>query len=415
MVVVAQLGARMHYAVPAILARANMLERLYTDTYAPRAIRSVLKGASRLGPASLRRWLGRVPADIPEDKIVSFGGMGLEYYWRQRSVESAKSPIAAHLWVGEEFCRRIISRGLGNADSVYTYNTAGLELLQYARARGVFAVTEQTIAPGIIQEELLETEAAAHPQWEIPRAVDPLRHAIHERERQEWEASDLIVCGSEFVRDGIRAVGGPVDKCCVVPYGIRPPAKLMAKESCHKPLRVLTVGAVGLRKGTPYVFAAARSLKGKATFRMVGSLDITPQAQGLLRADVSLLGAVPRSEIHQQFAWADVFLLPSICEGSATVCYEALAYGLPVITTPNAGSVVRDGVDGFIVPIRDSEAIVDRIERLADNEDLWAAMSQSAVKRASEHTLDKYGERLISALKSVSQRTCEPDIVHVHE
>jgi len=134
---------------------------------------------------------------------------------------------------------------------------------------------------------------------------------------------------------------------------------------------------------------------------MVGPLDITPHAQKSLSILVNLLGAVPRSEIQRHFAWADVFLLPSICEGSATACYEALAYGLPVIATPNTGSVVRDGLDGYIVPIRDSEAITDRIERLAANRDLLAAMSQSALKRASEYTLEKYGERLLSQLRFV--------------
>jgi glycosyltransferase involved in cell wall biosynthesis len=98
------------------------------------------------------------------------------------------------------------------------------------------------------------------------------------------------------------------------------------------------------------------------------------------------------------YAWADVFLLPTICEGSATACYEALAVGLPVVTTPNAGSVVRDGVDGFVVPIRESEAIVERLERLAEDRDLVDRMSTDALVRASEFTLAKYGERLITAL-----------------
>jgi glycosyltransferase involved in cell wall biosynthesis len=61
------------------------------------------------------------------------------------------------------------------------------------------------------------------------------------------------------------------------------------------------------------------------------------------------------------YAWADVFLLPSICEGSAMVTYEALSWGLPVITTHNAGSIVRDTVDGWLVPIRDSEAIAKKL------------------------------------------------------
>jgi len=151
-------------------------------------------------------------------------------------------------------------------------------------------------------------------------------------------------------------------------------------------------------KGAPYVLAAARSLKGKAEFRMAGALDVTTYARELLTAHVSLLGVVPRSEIHQQFAWADVFLLPSICEGSATVCYEALSFGLPVITTPNAGSVVRDGIDGFVVPIRNTESIIDKLERLDSDRDLLAFMSCNASQRSGEFTVERYGERLLSSL-----------------
>ena len=388
----------MHYAVPSILARVNCLERLYTDTYAPRAFRSTLSVACKMGPTPLRRWLARVPADIPEDKIVSSNRFGIEYYLRQKHAGLNGSATAAHLWAGGELCRRVINRGFGKASGVYTFNSAGLELLELAQARGIFAAMEQTIAPRTIEQKLMESEVADYPRWVTTRAADPLQHAFSEREQREWRMSDLILCGSEFVLNGIREAGGPIDRCMVVPYGIRSTASVPKTGSCKRPLRVLTVGTVGLRKGTPYVLAAAQFLKNKVEFRMVGSLDITLYAQKILRSNLELAGVVPRSDILRHFGWADVFLLPSICEGSATVCYEALAYGLPVIATPNTGSVVRDTVDGFIVPIRNSEAIVDRIERLAASRDLLATMSERALERASEYTLDKYGVRLLEAL-----------------
>src|SRR5208283_380502 len=115
--------------------------------------------------------------------------------------------------------------------------------------------------------------------------------------------------------------------------------------SAFSPLRVLTVGTVGLRKGSPYVLEAAKQLTGKAVFRMVGGIGVTREAETQLREHLELTGAVSRNEIAKHFEWADVFLLPSICEGSATVTYEALAHGLPVICTPNTGSVVRDGME----------------------------------------------------------------------
>jgi len=399
MVIVAQLGARMHYAVPAILQRSGMLEHLYTDIYAPQLPSPLKALGKRYGPSSLRRWLGRVPVDIPKGKITAFGAMGLEYQWRRRRASTRESSAAVHLWAGQELCRHVIRMGLGDADAVFTYNSAGLELLQHARNEGKLAVMEQTIASVAIQDELLREEESIHRRWAQNSTTDPLRSAFIERDRMEWEVSDVILCGSEFVRESIGASGGPIKRCRVVPYGVNIPSPAPRMNRGSRPLHVLTVGAVVLRKGAPYVLEAAKCLRNKAEFRMAGQLEISAYGQELLREHVTLLGALPRSEVRQQFAWADVFLLPSICEGSATACYEALAYGLPVITTPNTGSVVRDGVDGFIVPIRDAAAIVDKIERLADEPDLWEKMSANALARASEFTVEKYGERLLSALR----------------
>jgi glycosyltransferase involved in cell wall biosynthesis len=258
---------------------------------------------------------------------------------------------------------------------------------------------EQTSGPVGIEDTLLQAEQADHPAWESPRRDDSHRDDFQERERMEWEAADSIVCGSEFVRDGIRASGGPVERCCVVPYGTRPTVAAPRRGFDRGPLRVLTVGAVGLQKGAPYVLAAARSLKGRAEFRMVGRIGVTGYARALLSRHVTLLGAVPRPEIQSHYAWADVFLFPSICEGSAAVCYEALAAGLPVITTPNAGSVVRGGIDGFIVPIRDSYGISEKLELFIKNRDLLAWMSANAVERSREFTVEKYGGRLLAALQ----------------
>jgi glycosyltransferase involved in cell wall biosynthesis len=399
MFVVAQLGARMHYAVPAILARSGMLEKLCTDICAPRLPQPLGTMVARYGPAPLRRWLGRVPADIAGSRIVSFPAMGFEYYRRRCFSSAPGSDTAAHLWAGRRFCRCVIASGLGDSSGVYTYNSAGLELLEHARAEGMLAVMEQTMASGFVEDKLLNEEEEMHGSWKPAQAADPLRWEFNQREGSEWQAASLILCGSEFVRDSIRASGGPVERCCVVPYGFKGNAFTSPRKSPHHPLRILTAGAVGLRKGSPYVLCAAQMLKGKAEFRMAGALNLAPSAENLLRRHVTLLGAVPRPEMHRQFAWADALLLPTLCEGSATVCYEALSYGLPVITTPNAGSVVRDGVDGFIVPIRDVAAIVDRVERLAGDSELWAEMSANALARASEYTIEKYGERLLAALQ----------------
>jgi glycosyltransferase involved in cell wall biosynthesis len=80
-----------------------------------------------------------------------------------------------------------------------------------------------------------------------------------------------------------------------------------------------------------------------------------------------------------------------------------MACGVPVITTPNCGSVVRDGVDGFIVPIRDATAIADKVELLLADRALREHMGRSARERAREFTWERYGERLLGALARLAR------------
>jgi glycosyltransferase involved in cell wall biosynthesis len=102
--------------------------------------------------------------------------------------------------------------------------------------------------------------------------------------------------------------------------------------------------------------------------------------------------------VAEEFRHADVFALPTLSDSFALVHLEALASGVPVITTPNCGSVVRNGVDGFIVPIRDAEALADRIEEIVTDRRLRNRMSQSAREKARQFTWARYGERLLQAI-----------------
>ena len=97
---------------------------------------------------------------------------------------------------------------------------------------------------------------------------------------------------------------------------------------------------------------------------------------------------------RSRYADADLFVYPSLHEGSAFATYEALASGLPVIATPNTGSVVRDGTDGYLVPVRDVDALMAKIELLYRDAERRAAMGMAARQRAEEFTWGAYRERL---------------------
>ncbi|MDE2507854.1 MAG: glycosyltransferase family 4 protein, partial [Planctomycetota bacterium] len=120
--------------------------------------------------------------------------------------------------------------------------------------------------------------------------------------------------------------------------------------------------------------------------------------------EVEYVGRVGSREMPALMAKADVFVFPSLFEGSAVVTYEALASGLPCVVTPNAGSVVRDGVDGFLVPARDVDALAARIENLGRDVDLRAAASRAARIRALEFDWPRYQAAVIDAIRQIKAR-----------
>jgi glycosyltransferase involved in cell wall biosynthesis len=398
--VVAGPGARMHYAIPRMLNEAGMLSHFYTDICAnvgwPRLAGLV---PERHRPLALRRFLGRIPQGIPVDRITTFPGFALQYWRRERRCRSIAEANEIYLWAGRRFCRLVASHGFEDATGVYVFESAGLEILQLAKRLGLKTVTEQSIAPREVTFRILAEECERYPGWEtaIPNA-DEIAVLI-QREREEWALSDVILCGSEFVAGGIGECGGPGMRAVVVPYGVD--SRFVGdapRVPRGTPLHVLTVGEVGLRKGSQYVLEAAQKLGSAAQFRLVGKTRLPEQAMRTLSKYVQLTGPIPRAEMHSQFAWADVFLLPSLCEGSATVVYEALSAGLPVICTFNTGSVVSDNVEGFIVPIRDANAIVEKLLYLAEQPMVMAEMSASASARARQFTLSAYRDRLLEAI-----------------
>lgn len=397
----AQLGARRHYAVPVLLKRGGVLETFYTDFYAKHSYASVIEKAVRAGwnKSQAQQMLSRRHGELPEDKVACFPAFAI---WNALTKGTSKAQCYRRwLKANRRFGRLVCSRGLGTADTVYVFNGAGLEILEAARGQGLRCIVDQTDAPVSIEESLLSEEREAWPDWEVGGVQEAVWKSLAEREQAEWDLADVIVCGSTYVHNSVAAAAGPNDRCRVVPYGIAQSGAIASQTSTSsRPLRVLFAGTLCLRKGIQYLWQTAQHLdRLKFDIRTVGPSQLTQKAVARLSKTLQVTGTVPRSEMQRQYEWADVLVLPSVSEGSANVCYEALAAGVPVITTPHAGSVVRDQVDGFVVPIRDADSLANALERLAGDTELLRCMSESALSRAGEFSWDSYSARLMDAIR----------------
>jgi glycosyltransferase involved in cell wall biosynthesis len=399
--IVLQPGARMNYAVPALLARAGMLERFYTDICADVGpLRYLgLMWPDRLRPRPVARLLGRrLPRGMPSHVVrqvplAAFAHLALRRFpHRQRHLTGWTEP-------DYRLIERVRRDGFASANALYTVLVnSDLDLVRETRARGIRTVHEVMIGPDV--GRWVREEQAHFPDIEESVPPEQIR-AGKERDARKYELSDLILVPSEFVRRAVLDLGCDPKRIATVPYGID--EWWLQDGSEPVPGRVLFVGSAGLRKGSQYLATASQILERRRVaceVRVVGPYRPEVIRRQALKGP-TYVGQVPRSRIMDEFRRADVFVLPTLCDSFALVHLEAMACGVPVITTPNCGSVVRDGVDGFIVPIRDAEAIADRVELLLSDRALRARMGRSARERASEFTWERYGERLLDALATL--------------
>jgi len=407
-ILVAQIGARRNYAVPIVLHRGGLLHALVTDITAGDFVSRVLRWMGGIVPSKkLKQLQDRRPREIPLERIVSLAYFGLWRAIRGRCVSSPGARRRFYALQNKRFCEAVHKlKVLKDCDAVYVFNGAGVEIARTAKELGIRVILDQTAAPISVEEELLAEERSRWPGWE-PDACQPEDWAqLARREEEEWQLADLIICGSEYVHRCLVERGAKTQKCLVVPTAAAEHFSPLAEASRqNKGLTALFAGTLCLRKGIPYFVQAAKALHGMVRFVAVGGNGLTRYGLNEAQRWVEYQGFVPRSQMPRIYAAADVFVLPSISEGSAAVCYEALASGLPVITTPNAGSVVRDGEEGFIVPLRDVDQLVARICSLSNSPYDRDRFRASAVARAQEFTWDFYQARLCRAIYTCFDRS----------
>ena len=186
----------------------------------------------------------------------------------------------------------------------------------------------------------------------------------------------------------------------------RPPPKV--EDEADNTFRVICVAQITPRKGHVYLLEAWKKLKlPNAELLFVGPLDYSMKP--LLATYEGLfthIPSIPHTELHRYYGRSSVFVLPSVEDGFAYVCVEALACGTPVITTTQtgAGDVIKHGTDGFIVPVRSSEAIAGYLELLYNDRELLREMSLAA-RRTAEAKLgwEQYARKLCDYYNSLDE------------
>jgi len=293
-----------------------------------------------------------------------------------------------------------LTNKLEPCDIFHCLSSFGVESHRVAKSRhGALTVCDRGSSHIQFQDDILREE---HLSLGMPyRPIDP---RVIERELAEYDECDLIFVPSRFVQRSFIDKGVAQEKLRVVPYGVdlqmfRP----VLKED--KVFRIIYVGELSVRKGIHYLLAAAsRFSKKEVEVWLIGSA--LPESRALLKGYEGRfrhLGVIPRAELYRYYSQGSVFVIGSIEEGLALVQAQAMACGIPIIATTNTGGedLFSDGVEGFIVPIRDANAIAEKIVQLLRFPNDLEMMGQAARKRVAEiGGWNSYGQKVLSAYAS---------------
>jgi len=226
-----------------------------------------------------------------------------------------------------------------------------------------------------------------------------------ERERflEEYQLATLVVVLSEKAAESFRVAGFPDEKLFYLPRGVDVER---FKPGMRPPIfRAIFSGALIKRKGIHHLLEAWHRLNLRdAELWLLGSIhdEAKPYLKQFGRENVRVLGF--KRDLENYLNQGSVYVFPSRLEGSAKTIYEAAASGLPMITTREAGDVVRDGVEGIIVQPGDVDAIAAAIEHLYRRPEIVASMGGAARQRAVENfTWDHYRTRLLGAYERAIQ------------
>lgn len=297
---------------------------------------------------------------------------------------------------------KVASLFLERADVLYGWSTHCLHQLRKAHRLGMRTIVDRGSAEPRLTERLLHE---AHRRARLP----PPRHytrANLRRTEAEFRETDLLLVPSTFVRESLLARGVPRHKIAVLPLGVDP-ARFHPAPEPRGPFRALTVGNLGVQKGTHLLLDAHARLPFPSELVLAGPVMKELRGDPRLHArGVRLTGLLPHPALPRLYAESHAFALPSIQDGFGMVVLEAMAAGRPVVISENVGAkdLVRHKREGLIVPAGDAAALRDALEWLHDHPRERRRMGAAARRQALRYPWTRYEKGVVRACERLARR-----------
>lgn len=396
--------SKFHLAVAAAEAqRRGKLAAFLTGAYPTPAVRRLVTGAGLSGGWQLARLLAR-REDIPDSLVqpISWPESVQKTGFLVRRIPGLAGVGA---WLNETSLRRYARRAVGLIErfgpdaGLYHYRAGfGHESVRAAKRLGMVALCDHSIAHPAVLDYLVTHDGQLPPSG--------ARGAISRFWRDilaDIEQADAVLVNSQFVKDTFLHQGWDESLVHVIYLGVDDQffdaIPEIPPRTMEGPLRLLFAGSLERRKGAVALISALATINDRPwQIELLGAIapDIASANHPFLSDPrVAVSGTVSRVELANRMAGAEVFIFPSLAEGSARVVFEALACGCYVITTPNTGSIVEDGVHGALVPPGDADALAGAIRRaIADRGMVGEIGKRNATLVRERYRQSRYGDGL---------------------
>lgn len=303
-------------------------------------------------------------------------------------------------WKGILFDRAVARKLESTEDGIFVgYAGVCLKSLTRANDLGLTTVVERSSCHIRSQKEILEKEYRKFGQG---RSLISEQHI--KREKKEYRIADYIMTPSKFVQKSFIERGFSEEKVIVIPIGTdidqftQRDNRTVESDSTTT---YLFAGTIDLQKGVQYLLRAWESLDLQDSKLLLAG-NISKNMEDVIAEyednnSVQFLGWV--DNIEQLYNEASTFVFPSLHDGFGMVVTEAMASGLPVIVSENTGAkdIVRNATDGYVIPIRDSTVLADKMKYMFENPEKRKQMGNNARNRIkSNYTDEKYGDRVYS-------------------
>ncbi len=331
---------------------------------------------------------------------------GFNYRFYQDAIPSFLNPIVYRL-LTENARNRVAEWRFLNSLSTEEFvqfwsSDVSLSLYKKIRERGHRILIEQVNTSQVYRKAILDAE---YSRLGIPATHGASALSIANENAMFEQASFIYSCSPE-VEKSLIAAGVPDEKLIHTSYGLREsdvlsPQDVEAKRN-HKTFTAIFVGSIGVRKGAHLLVKYWCESKIKGKLKLVGNIDkeIQPILKPYLeRDDIEHVPFV--KDLRDIYREADVFILPTLEEGSPLVTYLALGAGLPSMVTPmGSGGLIDHGVEGVVIEPHDAENWIRSLQQLSKDADLRMQLGQNAYKKAPAYLWSEVGRRRAEALLS---------------